>query len=188
MSSRDSRFNDGLDLLLRGALDSLVAGQEPPDHIWSQIKAELTRDSSSLARPRFLWLAPMLPVALAVLFLIVRGAALWPMGTLPGEKTGASTRAWPPPVARVYVEPQPIPSSALSPIDEVELWFLKTHSPLRPQRRSGMSRPSRPVAIAAVDVLPHPASPEGRLLKAVRSGVPVLSEERRLLTGGPRQW
>jgi len=188
MSSREPHFGDKLDTLLRGALDSLVAGQEPPDHIWPRIRAELTSNTSSLSRPRCRRLVPVLPVALAVLLIALQGANPWQMRSLFREAMGIPTRDWPPPVARVYVEPQSAPPAALTPLDEIELHFLKTHSPLRTKRQPSANHRNRPVVIAAVDVLPHPASPEGRLLKAERSDAAIPVEEQRFLTGGPHRW
>lgn len=188
MSLRDPHSGDRLDALLRGALDNLVAGQEPPDHIWSQIKAELTQDVPSPMRPRFVWLAPVLPVVLVALFFALRGTGLRLTGSPLRETTSAPTREWSPSAAGVSMEPRSAPAAVLAPMDEVELRFLKTRSPLRSRRRVGASHKSRPLAIAAMDIPPHPASPEGRLLKAARSGVSVPLEERHLLTGGPHQW
>ncbi len=185
MSSHDPYLGDGLDTLLRDALGNLVAGQEPPAHIWPQIEAELTGNTPPSTRPRFARLTSVIPVALAVLlFFALRGASLW----VAESPQRASTQVRPSPVARARVEPQPAPPAALTSTDEAELHFLKTRRPSRFQRRPRVNHPSRPVVIAAVDIPPHPASPEGRLLKAEHQGAPALQEEQRFWMGGPYQW
>jgi hypothetical protein len=45
-----------------------------------------------------------------------------------------------------------------------------------------------PLMVTVTDVPPHPASPEGRLLKSERIPSPISVEEQHPLTGGLHRW
>lgn len=194
MSLRDPHFEDRLDSLLRRALSSMVSGQEPPDHVWRRVKAELEADGPSPRRFRILWLAPALQGTLILLLVMLGGVGLWWARSTTGSGQALRDTAripshdLPPPAAVIYRDEHPSPPGVSAPLDKAELRLLQARSMPRSVHRLDAEPQGRPIAMAALDVPPHPASAEGRLLEAGRARSPLPLEEQRFLTGGPHRW
>jgi hypothetical protein len=185
MNSRKPNFDDDLGELIREALRSHNHPYEPPEAVWRHIEGELKADKTSLPRQkRALLPAPVVQAVFTLLVIIFVTAGL----SL--RTTSVSDEERPVLVAGLSQSETEryIDEYTVSPImeidnDEVELNMLKSY--LRAQK-SDVDLKYYLAAMRPIDVMPHPMSPEGRLLSARKTKVIFRSENEFLMRPNSR--
>jgi hypothetical protein len=166
MRSRNHRPKDQLDLLIQQALIDSVAGEEPPAHVWERIRARLTQTDR---RPSVRWTGLVLQGALLAFLLMLGSISTWQ------ERLDEPFRAMPSEVA-----PEALPAlgnsdamktqieSTGAVVDTVEIALLREYSSLQTRAliTEEIHRRAPGIAVPAVDIPPHPDSPQAKALHA----------------------
>ncbi len=162
MNSRKPSFDDGLGDLIRETFDAKIGVQEPSDTIWHQIEDQiedhLASDDAPVSRRGRLMLSSPVAQVIFVVFLVVIGGLSLQRPSISDEAQPILIASLPQPDIERYIDEYSAPSIPKVVRDEVELYTYK------PAQVDGLELGDYPVAIIPLDVMPHPLSPEGRLL------------------------
>jgi hypothetical protein len=182
MSSPNPYPEDELDPLLRGAIKARVSGQEPPDRVWKQIKAELQTEGSPPPRlSRVSWPALAVQAALTLVLVTIGSVALIGPRSLRGSWYDVS-----PSGAIAYVDEQGTSSVVPNFDDQAELRSLRVDFGARLASQPSSVGDNPPIAIPR-DAPPNALFQEGRTLEPE----PVVSltvNEQNPKRSGPYPW
>jgi hypothetical protein len=182
MNSPNPYPEDELDPLLRGAIKARVSGQEPPDRVWKQIKAELqTAGSPSPRSSRVAWPALAIQAALTLLLVTIGGVALIGPHSLRGSVYDAS-----PSGTIAYVDER-----AVSPVvpnfdDQAELRSLRVDFGARLASQPNAARDNPPIVVPR-DAPPNALFQEGRTLES-EPPLSLIVSEQNPKRSGPYPW
>lgn len=166
MNSRKPNFNDTLGDLIRQTLETQVDAPEPSDEIWKQIEGDLQPNKAAEpSRRRVLLSSPVVQAVFILLLIIMGGFGL--------RTKSVSDDAEPILVAQIspeapfdtgyFIDEYSISSGMQADQDKFEQYSLK-----RFQRFQGYdsNRKNYTADMFPLDIIPHPLSPQGRLLNA----------------------
>ena len=205
MNSPNRYSEDDLDHLVRGALQARVSGQEPPDHVWGRIKADVEASNDPPPRLRQTrWSPLVVQAALTLLLVVVGGIGLQTLRSPVDIRY--PTRAPLPSATTANVEEQSVSPALVMVDDEAQLRSLSAPVPavssfaqwaevddqaelrsLRTPPKPSAAHPidnepaSQPAVWVPPDAPPNVFSPEGRALLAELSWPPPVEEQ-----SGPR--
>lgn len=157
MNSPNPYSEDELDRLVRGTLNAWVGTQEPPEHIWRQIRVKLETGKSSPHRFPTLVAQSALPLLLVV---ILVGVILQMQLTRSGDSAHILSFALPSSVATVYVDERLVSPSVVYLSNESDVGSLRTFSQLDAAQQITVEPESHPPGLAPLNVAPHPRGTE----------------------------
>lgn len=185
MNSRKPNFEDDLGELIRETLKVHNRPCEPSEAVWQHIERELKAEETSPARPkRALLPAPVVQAVFTLLAIIIAVTSLSLRPTSVSDEEPVVLVAG---LSQSETE-RYIDEYTASPViemanDEVELSMLKSY--LR-TRKPEVDLKYYLAAMRPIDVMPHPMSPEGRLLRAKGAETIFRSEDEFLRKPGLR--
>ncbi len=161
MNSPKPDFDDELGHLIRDALQDRTDMPEPSDEIWTHIKEELeTAGPPAPPRKRAFLPPPVVQAVFIILLIFIGGISLQPPSL-----TDESLPILSPTLTGVtpgrFIDEYSASPGVEVPVDEVE-WNLMKGSRAVVTEGDELVNPTA-VAVP-VDVIPHPNSPEGRML------------------------
>lgn len=185
MNSRKPNFEDDLGELIRGTLKVHNHPCEPSEAVWQHIERELRAEGTSPARQKRAFLPA--PVVQAVFTLLVIMVAVTSLSLRPtpvsDEESLVLVAGLSQPETERYVDEYTVSPVIEIANDEVELSMLKGY--LRTQKNE-VDLKYYLAVMRPIDVMPHPMSPEGRLLRAKRAETIFESEDEFLRKPGLR--
>jgi hypothetical protein len=159
MNSPNPYSEDELDRLVRGTLNAWVGTQEPPEHIWKQIRVKLETGESSPHRFPTLVVQSALPLLLVI---ILVGAGLQMQLTRSGDSARILSFGLPSSVATVYVDERSVSPGVMHLSNESDVGSLRTFSQLDAAQQITVEPESHPPGLAPLNVAPHPMGAERR--------------------------
>lgn len=184
MNSRKPNFEDDLGELIRETLKVHNHPREPSEGVWRHIERELKAKETSLPRQkRALLPAPVVQAVftLLVIMVAVTSLSLRPI-SVSDEEPVVLVAGFSQSETERYIDEHTVSPVIEMANDEVELSMLKGY--LRTQKNE-VDLKYYLAVMRPIDVMPHPMSPEGRLLSAKRAETIFRSEDEFLRKPGP---
>lgn len=141
MSTRDPRYEDDLDFVIRETLRSETESEEPPAYTWNEIQSRLTEESSTARKFRVFWLTPALQAALMLVLIFLQGVTPYSYSTQPTPVTSQLERT------TSHTETSTTAPVATRQNDDLDMQLLK-------EQREVVSHSDQPVRSVNTQPLP----------------------------------